>query len=175
MQADLTYDGTTLVWKAHGTFNATSGLPGHQSADQQTVTDHGPIPEGWYSFPLILGKEATMTGRGILDTREGVESLPSEWNYRGEVLLNIAWGPDRVRLNTIRIDNPKARHRGGFYLHDSTKGFSHGCIEVDPLFFSKLRAFIKQPVKQRGKTSMVLHVKYPSSTAGTYGGTKKGP
>ena len=49
------------------------------------------------------------------------------------------WGENRVRLNALHIDNPKARNRGGFYLHDSTKGFTHGCIEIEPRFFARLR------------------------------------
>ncbi len=43
--------------------------------------------------------------------------------------------------------------RSGFYLHDSTKGFSHGCIKVEGLFFHLLRTYLKS-----GK-SKKLHLK----------------
>lgn len=56
--------------------------------------------------------------------------------------------------------------RGGFYLHDSTKGYSHGCIEVEGAFFTQLRAYIKINKEKRLK----LQIKY--SGGSTYGGTK---
>ena len=78
-----------------------------------------------------------------------------------------------MRLNALYVANPKARHRGGFYLHDSTKGYTHGCIEVEPRLFIRLREYAKdEAAKKRGRKTLILKVKYPSSTAGTYGGTK---
>jgi hypothetical protein len=171
--ADLLYNGTMLIWDGHGVFNATSGLPGHQDASQQSHPDEGPVPEGLYSFPLILAADATMTGPGKLDVREGIEHLPDSWQWNGQPYRNEAWGPDRIRLTIVHIDDPKNRKRAGFYLHDSTKGFSHGCIEVDPLFFRRLREFVQLPLRARhGRTRLTLRVKYPSTTATTYGGTR---
>jgi hypothetical protein len=183
----MIYNGTKLDWHGHGLFNATSGLPGHQTAAEQDVVDHGPIPEGTYSFPLMFTRDAEMVKEGQLDTREGVESLPDHWDFhrrsrdraghRHDDVIRIdnnAWGPDRVRLTIIHIDDPKCRKRSGFYIHDSTKGFSHGCVEVDPEFFVRLRAFIKLPPRRRGnKSVLILKVEYPSPTASTNGGTKK--
>ena len=57
--------------------------------------------------------------------------------------------------------------RSGFYLHDSTKGFSHGCIEVETKLFPLLRAFHKKT----NKTSIVLKVAYVKGRE-TNGGTK---
>lgn len=170
---DLFYNGTTLLWHHHGSFKATSGLEGHQNASEQTHVDEGPIPEGMYSLVLALAKDATMVGEGVLDVREGIEHLPGTFHFHGKDFTNVAWGPDRVRLRNIHIENPKARHRGGFYLHDSVKGYSHGCIEVDPSFFTKLREFTKQEAPKRGgRRHLYLKVTYPSKTASTYGGTK---
>ena len=170
---DMLYNGVSLQWYHHGLFRATSGLKDHQNADQQSHTDEGPIPEGLYHFPLILAKDGTMVGPGQLDGREGVEHLPDKFRYGKKEFLNNAWGADRVRLTIDHIDDVRNRHRGGFYLHDSTKGFSHGCIEVDPKFFLKLRAFVKLPSNLRGeKKHLYLKVKYPSAHASTYGNTK---
>jgi hypothetical protein len=170
---DMTYNGTFLDWEGHGTFKATSGLRGHQTAAEQSHTDEGPIPEGLYSFPLLIAKDATMIGPGQLDRREGVEHLPDTFQYGGRTYQNQAWGPDRVRLTVVHIDDPRNRKRGGFYLHDSTKGYSHGCIEVDPLFFRRLREFVKMSPRRRGgRTRLYVKVKYPSPTGSTYGGTR---
>ncbi|WP_221892335.1 hypothetical protein [Teredinibacter haidensis] len=57
--------------------------------------------------------------------------------------------------------------RGGFYLHDSTKGYSHGCIEVETRIFPLLRAFNKAT----NKNTIILKVKYNKGVA-TNGGTK---
>jgi hypothetical protein len=171
--ADMIYNGTTLDWTGQGVFKATSGLTDHQNASEQTHADEGPIPEGLYWFPLIIGKDATMVGPGVLDDRQGIERLPATFHFGDTDYENFAWGPDRVRLNVVQISDPKAYNRDGFYLHDSTKGFSHGCIEVDPHFFLKLRDFVAMPAKKRGgQTRLIVKVKYPSSSASTYGGTK---
>ena len=55
--------------------------------------------------------------------------------------------------------------RGGFYLHDSTKGYSHGCIEVDTDLLSEL----KNHSKRTGLNRLLLEVKYKGTT--TYGKT----
>jgi hypothetical protein len=171
---DMLYNGTVLDWYSQGQFKATSGLVGYQNASFQTTVDHGPIPEGLYSFPLHVAKDATMVSpSGDLDQREGVEHIPDTITGFGKTYSFPGWGPDRVRLSTIHIKDVKARHRGGFYLHDSHKGYSHGCIEVAAMFFGKLRLYINLPANKRaGKTRLYLKVQYPSPTADTNGGTK---
>jgi hypothetical protein len=57
--------------------------------------------------------------------------------------------------------------RGGFYLHDSVKGFSHGCIEVETKIFKHLRDYYSSTKKQ----SVILKVKYIAGRT-TNGGTK---
>lgn len=172
---DLLYDGTTLNWLGVGSFKATSGLPGHQNASEQSHKDEGPVPEGFYSFPLTFAPDGKLISeKGQLDYHEGIQHLPDHWDFHGKRYNNVAWGADRVRLTIHHIEDPKSRSRGGFYLHDSTKGYSHGCIEVQPVFFQKLRDFAKLPLEKRGKKKrLYLKVKYPSSTASTYGATDK--
>lgn len=57
--------------------------------------------------------------------------------------------------------------RGGFYLHDSTKDYSHGCIEVETRIFPLLRAFNKATKNN----TITIKVKYNKGVA-TNGGTK---
>ncbi|MCY2966691.1 MAG: DUF2778 domain-containing protein [Planctomycetota bacterium] len=146
---DMLFNGTRLEWYGHGSFRATSGLPGHQNASQQSHSDEGPIPEGLYSFQVKLSQDANMISKTQLDHREGIEHIPSVLHFHGGNYEARAWGSNRVRLSTVYIQDPKNRSRGGFYLHDSTKGYSHGCIEVDGDFFRKLRAYAKLPLAKR--------------------------
>jgi len=170
---DLLYSGTTMVWVGKFAYPATSGLPGYQNATFQAVRDHGPVPEGLYSFPLKMGGEGHMTSTTTLDTGEGVQSLPAHFTFRGQTYDNYAWGPDRVRLTIHHIESPKHRHRNGFYLHDSTKGFSHGCIEVSPHFFKHLRDYISSGAAKRDhRKNLYLRVQYLTPDITTYGGTK---
>lgn len=57
--------------------------------------------------------------------------------------------------------------RGGFYLHDSIKGYSHGCIEADTKLFVHLRKYHSITKK----LTVILQVKYAPGR-GTNGGTK---
>jgi hypothetical protein len=184
----MLYNGKLLDWYRFGKFRASSGLSFQveeeilhnvlgqagppldpQFARFQTRPNEGPIPEGLYSFPLMLGGEATAfvnaAGNVELDKRQGIESLPDFWTFpSGDYVENRAWGPDRVRLSIEHIDQKEARKRpGGYYLHDSAKGFSHGCIEVERAFFLRLRALVQSGRKGR----LYLKVKYPSRDAST--------
>lgn len=76
-------------------------------------------------------------------------------------------GP-RTRFEAADHRTRNACHplRGGFYLHDSTKGFSHGCIEIEVSFFNRLYLYVPHA---RGKY-LSLRVKY--ATQDTNGGTR---
>lgn len=185
MSSNLHYDGQHLFWfgvgnfKKKQTFKGTSGRKKHQSADEQGVRDTGPIPEGRYDFHINLAGTAHVVNADPdnfdLDTRQGIESLEDMKDDAGETHNSSAWGKNRVRLNLVQLFHPKETgHRGGFYLHDSVKGFTHGCIEVSPAFFKLLRKFAEQEAKKKnGVKKMTLLVKYPSKTASTYGETDK--
>ena len=133
----LHYDGTTLTWNTKGSYKATSGMNGYQKPEFQCVKDRGPVPEGNYYVPLIEGKDAKDDGGGICQ-------LSPSWQIQKITRGTKAgicepywanWGYNRVRFEpsdklTKSKCDPK---RSGFYLHDSTKGFSHGCIEIATL------------------------------------------
>jgi hypothetical protein len=175
----MTYNGQKLKWDGVGEWDATSGLDGFQEPKFQTLSDKGPIPEGTYRVPLKIGGNATVTTfkkdkaghvtTANLDTRSEIESLQCIANPtdRNSVLLFQQWGSNRVRLLKMRIKNPKAAHRDGFYLHDSTKGFTHGCVEVDTKFFTSLRNYSKTHTKEQ-----FVELKVEYSTSSTLGNTK---
>jgi len=164
MAADMVYNGTTVKF-GDKTYKATSGLTGTQKAKFQNQKDHGPIPEGTYR---LLAKDVGVTkssGGELLTGRPGIETLPPN------PLLLEQWGPDRVFLEILKIDRPDCRKRNGFYLHDSTKGFTHGCIEIEARLFTDLRNLaLKKPGTN---VLLVLKVAYPSPEGSTNGGTSK--
>jgi hypothetical protein len=178
---DMVYDGTTLRWDGVGSWNATSGLPGDQEPGKQNLRDRGPIPEGIYKVPLALGGNAVVTsyqtdrsGRiteAKLDVNPAIESLTCVQHplEKKQVLIFEQWGSNRVRLQKVRLKHANTSHRAGFYIHDSTKGFSHGCIEVDTDFFRALREYSRKHFATR--KSLRLKVEYKGGT--TYGNTTK--
>lgn len=167
---DMAFDGQVLK---HGIsiFKATSGLPGYQLPKHQCVKENGPIPEGFYKvFLADRGTAKSDNGEECtLSPAWGVEKIP-----RGvaagkceEYWAN--WGNNRVRLEPADIETQRActPTRGGFYIHDSSKGYSHGCIEIERTFFPHLKSHART-----NRTGFcILQVKYtPGKT--TNGGTR---
>ena len=147
--ASLKYNGTKITWIENGKvmdwFAATSGMPKSQTPAKQCVKDAGPVPEGTYALRLQFNKKLIaavadpvscqlMAAKGIQqipdgDPKEGTAHCTPFWNN---------WGSNRVRIDAYDTKAKTAcrGNRNGFYIHDSAKGFSHGCIEVKHRFFS---------------------------------------
>jgi hypothetical protein len=171
MVVDMEFDGQILNWNGAGRFKATSGLPGYQMPDKQCVKDNGPIPEGLYK---VLVKDRGVarddgTGQCNLSPGWGVQTIP-----RGAAAGSCEpywanWGTNRARMEPAdaRTRTACSPIRGGFYLHDSTKGFSHGCIEVEARFFTTLRT----RSARNAPSHFLLKVKYVPGRA-TNGGTR---
>lgn len=181
--ADLLYTGRYLGWHrslpasfngAPRLFVATSGLVGHQRARDQTSKDHGPLPEGIYSFVASIdSKQAsveTANARGeqaTLNHEEGIQFL----RVGGNGPVDPQWGTLRVRLTPQRGN---MHGRGGFYLHNSHKGFSHGCTEVGSSpdgvdFFPALLGYVRQ---RSHKPTLTIEVKYSHPEQSTLGRTQ---
>lgn len=179
MPEHLLYDGTWLSWLTDQVgpplaFPATSGMPGHQITADQCLKDKGPIPEGRYSLLLKIDPHGYARHSGRDDCtlypssliqkipRGGGVGMPSrtQANFCESYWAN--WGVNRVRVEPANATTRDAcsPRRSGFYLHDSTKGYSHGCIEVAPRFFDHLRTYVKHTRKKR----LTLVVKYASSS-----------
>ena len=168
--ADLFYDGTKVTWKSKGEFKATSGMVGYQMPKDQCLQERGPVPEGNYYVPLIAGTFAEDYGKGQCQLKPSwqIQRIP-----RGDKAGRCDpywanWGNNRVRFepNDESTKNKCDPSRSGFYLHDSTKGFSHGCIEVEQRFFDILWAY----VKVHGGEKLLLMIQYAPGLK-TNGGT----
>lgn len=168
---DMFFDGQVLNWPGAGRFKATTGNLGYQRPTYQCVADLGPVPEGVYKVLIrMLGTARDDgTGRCNLSAAWGIQTIP-----RGAIAKECEpywanWGHNRVRMEPadIRTKNACSPRRGGFYLHDSTKGFSHGCIEIESTFFPILKA----RAGTLNRTHLMLQVKYVSDRI-TYGGTR---
>jgi hypothetical protein len=171
MDADMEYDGKILKWQGQR-YKATSGMPGYQRANNSCISDSGPIPEGlYYVFLADKGEADTVNGRCKLKPSWGMQTIPRGADAGRCEPYFANWGRNRVRLeaaNKSTRNRCAPLNRRGFYLHDSTKGFSHGCIEVEASLFSRLRSFRSSKHKDR----LILKVNYPSGGA-TYGGTRQ--
>lgn len=174
MQPNMRYDGQAVHWPGVGTFKATSGFKwgpdDYQSPKYQCTPDAGPIPEGRYYFVLKEGGAAADDGRGNcrLVPARAIQTIPRGAQAGACETYWANWGNNRVALTPA---DAKTRHkcsprRAGFYLHDSTKGYSHGCIEIEGRFFSVIRAKAAQP---KHPPRLVIEIRY--SYAVTNGGT----
>jgi hypothetical protein len=144
---DLAFAGQIVRWRGHGIFRATSGLPKYQLPQFQCLQDNGPVPEGAYVVKLVGA------GAPARDDGTGSCSLQPSWQFESIPRLAATgdcepywrqWGWHRIRFEPA---DEKTRlrcrpRRSGFYLHDSTKGYSHGCIEIEGRFFAALRTVI---------------------------------
>ena len=172
MHHQMDYNGQILKWGSRGDFKATSGLPDSQLPKNQCTPDSGPIPEGFYKIFLGDHGLAKDDGRGMcaLKPSWGIQSI-SSGKAAGECAPYWAnWGKNRARMEPADLETKSKCSpvmRGGFYLHDSTKGYSHGCIEVETRIFPLLRAFNKATKNN----TITIKVKYNKGVA-TNGGTK---
>jgi hypothetical protein len=170
MRAQIEFDGQVLRWNGVQ-YKGTTGLKGYQTPSQQCKKDAGPVPEGLYTVLLRDKGTAKDDGSGQcrLEPAWGLQTIP-RGSQAGDCEPYWAnWGQNRVRFEPADI---RTRHactplRGGFYIHDSAKGFSHGCIEVQAAFFPALRNFVKM-TKQ---ATLLLQVKYVPNRQ-TNGGTR---
>lgn len=179
MNVDMVYDGQRLTWTGHGVFNASSGLTGFQKPREQCLPDKGPIPEGTYHLLLVEDTKLARddgTGRCNLAPSAKIQRIPRGAYAEDCEPMWANWGVSRVRLHANDETTAKkcSIRRDGFYLHDSIKGYSHGCIEVETTFFDEIRSFIAGIKARRlpKKDRLVLQVRYVAERE-TNGGTRK--
>jgi hypothetical protein len=174
---DLFYDGQTLTWRGYGAYKATSGMAGLQEPRYQCISDGGPIPEGNYRLPLAVDKSDAQddgTNSCTLRPASMMQHIPRGPNAGACERYWANWGFHRIRLEAADA-HTRTRYggrRSGFYIHDSTKGYSHGCIEVEGSFFSMFTMFLVAQPRGIQKRALSLSVRYQSG-ATTNGGTKR--
>ena len=177
MNVDMRYDGHKVTWRGHGEFNATSGLPGYQVRHNQCLREQGPIPEGVYTIDVrddLRRARDDGTHQCQLKWSPVIQSIP-----RGDAAgvcepVWANWGRNRVALNPLddRTKKACAPQRGGFFLHDSAKGYTHGCIEIEARFFEGLKSYREgmQRMLSPMREILFLQVMYFFET--TNGGTR---
>jgi hypothetical protein len=169
--ADMIYNGTQLTWSPKGekvsyTYKATSGLVDdsgdYRFIKEQCTIDRGPLPEGLYVLSLeIDSKPAQDDGRGLCNLQAAwkIQSIPHGKDAGDCATYWANWGENRVRLEPADKKTRQAcePRRGGFYLHDSAKGYTHGCIEVEKSFFTLLRKYARKASEKQ----LTLRIGYP--------------
>lgn len=161
MIIDMEYDVRVVRWPGKGEFRASSGLPGYQNADHACLPESGPIPDGIYRVLLSDRGVAVDDGTGgcALEPAWGIQEIPRGLSAGVCEPFWSNWGKNRARMEPADVAT-KIRcapvMRGGFYLHDSTKGYSHGCIEVEASIFPILRSLSRST----GRTHVVIKVAY---------------
>ncbi|GAB3351428.1 RHS repeat-associated core domain-containing protein [Lysobacter tyrosinilyticus] len=136
---------------------ASSGqnVPGYfdyRNSAYQNVPGYGPTPEGLYSVNLVPNPNriANVAPGGYLtpNPNGGIERIPAG----GEQ----SWGNWRARL--MPAPGTNTYDRDNMYLHDSTKGETHGCIETCSGLLDNLLQ-----LRAAGVKSIDVFVDYPGN------------
>lgn len=182
----IEYTGEQLVYyegnygdtsKPKETCKATSGLPGYQlkKYQERPYKNIGPIPEDDYTVNLVpdpnrIAQVDPNTGDLIRHPQGGIERIPSVYYLRrGGRVFRVTyepWGTWRARLQAKK--GAYKYGRGLSYLHNSRKGYTHGCVETCNKLLNLLLEYRKQ-----GNNYIDVRVNYTDPT--TYGGTDKPP
>jgi RHS repeat-associated protein len=145
--------------------NATSGLPDRQSPAFQG-TESGPVPAGLYKINLQLdpNRFASLTAAGDnLYSNTGVQRIRDRYPLPGGGwAIPAGWGTWRARLEKVKVNS----NRDNFYLHNSTKGYTHGCVETCNDLYDRFAKY-----HQQGVGSILVNINY--TTNSTNGGTKQ--
>lgn len=177
--------GDRVYWYANNTgdrsklkdsFAATSGAPCYQNSKYQTISGKGSTPEGLYKINLSDPNQMAKVDmkNGELLHGDGIERIPESWpTINPNIYYTYQdWGKHRARL--IPIDVKTNRDENSFYMHDSEKGYTHGCIEIGPRFFEVLLDYIKNNTNEKNiEVFIEVLVNYDSKNQSTNGGTKK--
>lgn len=138
-----------------------------QQAKYQYVKGGGPTPEGLYSInlkpdPNRIAEIDKNTNQLLRSSEGGIEKIPGNGSSD--------WGSNRAYLYPIKVTGATTKERDNdtYYLHDSQKGFTHGCTECETEIFTRLKEY-----RKAGNKDIDVVVKYPSPEHKTNGGTKK--
>lgn len=149
---------------------ATSGyldlFVNYQQAKYQNVEDVGPVPESLYRINLRLDptRYASVHVSGEnLNADFGIQRIrPVYAMPDGTTRDPSAWGSWRARLEHV---SGNTFGRSNFYLHNSHKGFTHGCVETcNQLLQDILRE------REAGEDWIYFTIRYTAQH--TYGGTR---
>jgi len=126
-------------------FPATSGFPGYRNSSFTGKKGRGPIPEGQYTIglqpdPNRWASVNRITGDVYWNASGGIQRVP--WGVTledGSMVDQPGWGTIRAYLEPDSKNDMLNRFPADrFYIHNSNKGFTHGCIETSNSFFNRL-------------------------------------
>ena len=181
----ISYNGTTVTVYAGSvgdksntlfTFKGTSGKVDENNKDYrnskyQKVAYKGPVPEGTYRIDLVPDPNRVARYNSdayiVSSLQGGIEQLPYVGYDRNGVAYGYQeWGTWRAKLQPLQGTNTYGRK--DFYFHNSTKGYSHGCIECSNSIYYVLKEY-----RNSGKKYIDVVVDYPTNSSTTYGETDK--
>ncbi|MEN2402529.1 SpvB/TcaC N-terminal domain-containing protein [Flavobacterium sp. MC2016-06] len=153
-----------------------------QNSKYQYIKSNGPTVEGKYKLNLKPEPEVAQMKNGqiVSGQGKGIQTLVgmTDPSQPGKTFSSPAWGENRINLIPVSVKQPAEnlstpskdddRDLGSFYFHDSTKGESSGCHEIDTEFFDDLLKY-----RAEGHDEMEVKVQYPSKNHSTSGGTEK--
>ncbi len=105
----------------------------------------------------------------LATVKAGTDELSPGWGIESITPESEDWGSMRIRIEPDKATKDRISETGrsgGFYIHNSHKGYTHGCVEVETSFFDELIEYRKL-TKSKG---LDFVVKYLGKT--TNGGTK---
>ena len=168
-------------------YNATSGYKDEdqnidfQSAEYQSFENMGPTPEGIYHINLkpdpSRHAKIYQKSNGSMDyikSRDGgIEQLSYDAvDEQGQMMhyYSPSWGNQRAALTPDKVTGAtnSQRKNDSYYFHDSQKGYTHGCVEVESGLFNMLVLY-----REAGNNSISVQIQYPDSKHKTNGGTKR--
>ena len=148
---------------------ATSGGPNNQTPLDQTLPDVGPVPAGLYSVNLVPDPFRTANvdptnGQVLSNPVGGIEQVPDSYTTQnGRTFIYPGWGTWRMRLDPRRGNT---FGRSNFYLHNSHKGYTHGCVET-------CNELLNDVVNYRSNGNKAIDVLIRYTTPSTNGGTAR--
>jgi len=163
------------IYKATSRYRA-DGYGNYQVAKHQNLRDVGPTPEGIYSINLKPdpNRKAEISSNGQLKRNpEGeIENLVGmrRDGDSDNLYMSEDWGKNRAKLEPMKVTGATSQERDNesYYLHDSEKGYTHGCTEAETELFDHLKEY-----RSQGNDKIKVQVSYPNKEHKTYGGTDK--
>ena len=177
-----TYKSTSGAKNVSVRVNGVNKIMNLQNSKYQYIKGAGPTVEGKYKLNLKPEPETATIKNGEIENGQGkgIQILTNmkDPNNPAVNYTSPAWGEHRINLIPVDVKQPKEnastpsrtddRDLNSFYIHDSEKGETHGCHEIEKRFFDDLMKYQKE-----GNESIYVKVKYPSKNYPTNGGTEK--
>ena len=145
-----------------------------RNSKYQHIPNLGPTVEGKYQLKLGDGsiKKAKTHKGALIRANDGIESLTEIDSVDNDAILQ-SWGEKRIRMQKVDVKQPVDNESGeiserdldSFYFHDSKKGHTSGCHEIESQFFDDLQEHSK-----KGNKKIEVKVEYKANQS-TYGGT----